>query len=62
MNQPAELLPQFSTIEYVVQVRHTGVFTYVYSETGDNHVCCVFLAWSSDAIGFPVCGGHLYGR
>ena len=60
MNQPAELLPQFSTIEYVVQVSPAGAVR----DAGQSQVLtmsCVFPAWSSDAFGLPVCGGHLYG-
>lgn len=32
MNQPAELMPQFSTIEYIVQVNNTCIL-YIYALT-----------------------------
>lgn len=65
VNQPAELLPQFSTIEYVVQVRLTDRWysrkVQTQTNTSCNMVLCLSSAGSSDAAGLPVRGGHLYG-
>lgn len=59
-NQPAELMPQFSTIEYQLQVIIVSILLF-HNHNPTPLLCFAKLAdWKSSAH-FPICGGHMSG-